>query len=54
MTRGPGWPAVGTAIHLANGAMFGAVYANVAPRLPLPSWARGPAAALAEHFGTGR
>ncbi|UGS37896.1 hypothetical protein [Capillimicrobium parvum] len=43
---------VGTAIHLANGALFGAVYANVAPRLPLPSWARGPAAALAENFGT--
>lgn len=42
---------VGTAMHLANGALFGAVYANVAPRLPLPSWARGPAAALAENFG---
>ena len=43
---------IGTAMHLANGALFGAVYANVAPRLPLPSWARGPAAGLAENFGT--
>ena len=43
---------IGTAMHLANGALFGAVYANVAPRLPLPSWARGPAAALAENFAT--
>jgi len=40
---------IGTAVHLANGALFGAVYANVAPRLPLPSWARGPAVALAEN-----
>lgn len=43
---------VGTALHLANGALFGAFYANVAPRLPLPSWARGPAAALSECLGT--
>ncbi|HEU4658211.1 MAG TPA: hypothetical protein VFR97_11825 [Capillimicrobium sp.] len=43
---------VGTAMHLANGALFGAVYANLAPRIPLPSWARGPAAGLAEHAAT--
>ncbi len=42
---------IGTAIHLANGALFGAVYANAAPRIPLPTWARGPAAALVENFG---
>ncbi|MCW3006574.1 MAG: hypothetical protein JWP17_1200 [Solirubrobacterales bacterium] len=42
---------VGTAIHLANGALFGAMYANAAPRLPLPSWSRGPAAAMVENFG---
>jgi hypothetical protein len=52
VTRGPAWPAVGTALHLANGALFGAVYANVARRVPLPSWARGPAAGLAEHLAT--
>jgi hypothetical protein len=52
VTRGPGWVPAGAALHLANGAAFGAVYANVAPRLPLPSWARGPASALAEHVST--
>ena len=52
VTRGPAWRPVGLAMHLANGALFGAVYAAVAPRLPLPSWARGPAAALAEHAAT--
>ena len=43
---------VGTAIHLLNGALFGAVYANVAPALPVPPWARGPLAGLAEHLAT--
>jgi hypothetical protein len=52
VTRGPAWSAVGTALHLANGALFGAVYANVARRVPLPSWARGPAAGLTEHLAT--
>jgi hypothetical protein len=52
VTRGRAWPAVGLALHLANGAAFGAAYAAVAPRLPLPSWARGPVAALAEHVAT--
>jgi len=52
VTRRQGWIAAGAAMHLANGAVFGALYANIAPRLPLPSWARGPAAALAEHVLT--
>jgi hypothetical protein len=52
VTRGPAWVPVGTALHVANGAVLGAAYANVAPRLPLPSWARGPALALAEHAST--
>lgn len=52
VTRGRAWAPVGVAMHLANGAVFGALYANVAPRLPLPSWARGPAAGLAEHVST--
>lgn len=50
VTRGPAWPAVGVTMHLANGAAFGATYSDVAGRLPLPSWARGPAAAMAEHL----
>ena len=52
VTRGPGWAPVGTALHVANGALFGALYANVAPRMPLPSWARGPFAALLENLAT--
>jgi hypothetical protein len=52
ITRGPSWPVVGMVMHLGNGALFGAAYANVAPRLPLPSWSRGPIAALAEHLAT--
>src|SRR4051794_24395590 len=42
VTRGPASLPIGTAMHVANGALFGAGYANVAPRMPLPSWARGP------------
>src|SRR3954467_3502682 len=52
VTRGSAWLPAGAALHVANGAAFGALYANAAPRMPLPSWARGPAAALAEHFAT--
>jgi hypothetical protein len=47
--------ALGTAMHLANGAAFGAVYALAAPVLPLPpagGLARGIAAGLAEHLAT--
>src|SRR4029079_15241470 len=30
VTRGPAWLPVGTSMHVANGALFGAAYANVA------------------------
>jgi hypothetical protein len=50
VTRGQGWVAIGLAMHAANGAIFGAVYAHVAPALPIPRPLRGPAAALAEHL----
>jgi hypothetical protein len=46
------WQAAGIGLHLANGAVFGAVYANVAPSLPVPPALRGPLAGLAEHFAT--
>jgi hypothetical protein len=42
----------GVALHLANGAVFGAAYANVAPSLPVPAALRGPLAGLAEHLAT--
>ncbi|MCW3016098.1 MAG: hypothetical protein JWO02_3190 [Solirubrobacterales bacterium] len=48
VTDGPAALPVGWVLHTLNGAAFGAVYANAAPRLPLPSWARGPAVALVE------
>jgi hypothetical protein len=52
VTRGPAWPVVGVGLHLLYGASFGAAYANIAPRLPLPSWARGPVVAMIEHLST--
>ena len=49
-TRGERWYPAGLAIHVYNGALFGAVYANVAPAVPLPPIARGPAIALTQHL----
>src|SRR6188768_1450546 len=43
---------VGLAMHLANGALFGAAYANASRGLPIPSALRGPLAGLAEHLAT--
>ncbi len=48
--NGPGWYRVGLALHVQNGALFGAVYANVAPALPIAPTLRGPVLALAEHL----
>ena len=50
--NGPGWYRAGLVLHAQNGALFGAVYANVAPALPLAPALRGPAAALAELIAT--
>ncbi len=52
VTRGRWAMPVGLAMHAANGAAFGAAYAHVAPRIPLPSWARGPAAGMVEHVAS--
>jgi hypothetical protein len=51
MTRGEGWYPIGLAMHIGNGAAFGAAYANVAPALPLPPPVRAPAVAMLEHVG---
>jgi hypothetical protein len=48
-TRDSAWPAAGLALHLQNGAVFGALYANVRPFLPGPAVLRGVVAALVEH-----
>src|SRR5688500_668865 len=61
VVRSGGWQAAGIGLHLANGALFGAVYANVAPSLPVPAALRGPLDATvvatnghgpAEHLAT--
>lgn len=52
LTRGPAARPVGVALHVGNGAVFGAVYAQVAERLPVAPWARGPLAGLTEHLAT--
>jgi hypothetical protein len=45
-------PGTGAVLHIANGALFGAVYSAVAPATPLPEHLRGPAAGLLEHLAT--
>ena len=49
---GGSWQPAGVALHLVNGAVFGAAYANVAPLLPVPPGLRGPLAGLAEHLAS--
>lgn len=44
--------AAGLGLHFANGAVFGALYAQVAPSIPLPRVLRGPLAGLVEHVAT--
>jgi hypothetical protein len=51
ITRGRWWPLAGLALHLANGAAFGAGYALVRPRLPTAGWASGLVVAQVEHAG---
>jgi hypothetical protein len=52
VARGRWVAPVGMAMHVSNGALFGAVYANLGPKLPVPPWLRGPAAGLTEHLAT--
>lgn len=50
VTRNDAWLPLGLVLHAGNGALFGAIYANLAPAMPIPAPLRGPAAAMAEHF----
>ena len=52
VTRGPEWRPVGFALHVQNGAAFGAAYALGKPFLPGPPVVRGVLAGLAEHLAT--
>jgi hypothetical protein len=51
VTRDDSWPAVGLALHLQNGALFGAIYSQVRPFIPGPPATRGLIAAMVENFG---
>ena len=52
VTNGRAAYPVGLAMHIANGAVFGALYANAGRALPVPAALRGPLAGLAEHLAT--
>jgi hypothetical protein len=52
VTRDSSWPAAGLALHVANGAAFGAVYAQLRPFLPGPPVGRAVLAGMAENFGS--
>ena len=49
VARDSSWPLAGAALHVYNGAIFGAVYSQVRPFIPGPAPGRGVLAALAEH-----
>lgn len=51
VTRGSEWPLVGLALHIQNGAAFGAAYAQLRAFLPGPPVATGVLAALVESVG---
>lgn len=50
VTRGPSWRLIGFIMHLTNGAIFGAIYANTKQRLPGPPVAKGFIAGMIEHL----
>jgi len=50
VTRGSGWQPAGAALHVANGALFGATYSLLRPLFPGPPLVAGAAAGLAEHM----
>jgi hypothetical protein len=52
VTRDSGWHAAGLAFHAANGALFGAVYAQLRPFLPGPPMASAVLASMAENFSS--
>ena len=49
VTRGPGWRAIGLAMHVANGALFGLVYHEARSRVPIRPRRLALGMALAEH-----
>lgn len=52
VTSDAGWPVAGVAIHVQNGALFGAAYAQARPFMPGHPLVSALIAAMAEHFGS--
>src|SRR5215813_7519540 len=49
VTRGDHWRSIGFALHVHNGAIFGAAYAHLKPSLSGPAVMRGLLVGLVEH-----
>jgi hypothetical protein len=52
VTRGSNWHAAGLALHMANGAAFGAAYSLARPFIPGPPVVAGAVAATVENFAS--
>ena len=52
VTRGDNWQPIGFALHVQNGAIFGAAYTRLKPSLPGPAVLRGLLAFLVQHVMT--
>ena len=50
VARDSSWPFAGLALHVQNGAAFGAAYSQLRPFIPGPPATRGVTAAIAEHL----
>jgi hypothetical protein len=44
------WPVLGTAMHMFNGALLGAVYAHIEHKFPGPGWLKGTVFGLVENM----
>jgi hypothetical protein len=52
VTQGDHWRPIGLALHVQNGAVFGAAYSQLKAFLPGPAVLRGTMAGLIEHIAT--
>ena len=52
VTRGDDWRPIGFALHVQNGAIFGALYARLKPSMSGPGVLRGLRVGLIEHVAT--
>src|ERR671914_30396 len=52
VTRGDDWRPIGFALHVQNGAIFGAAYTRLKPSLPGPAVIRGLLMGLIQHVAT--